>query len=134
MSVAILTRAAILETADREFADVEVPEWGGSVRVAMMSAAQRDAWEDYLRSSPAGEIPANTRAFLVVMTAVDEALNPLFTADDAEALGSKSADAVERVALAASKLNKIGKQEIADAEKNSSSAPRDASSSTSPAT
>ncbi|MBI0320545.1 hypothetical protein JBF12_47905, partial [Streptomyces javensis] len=41
----LLGKQQILDAQDRRHEDVAVPEWGGSVRVAMMSARDRDRWE-----------------------------------------------------------------------------------------
>lgn len=94
----------ILAIDDRRFVEVEVPEWGGSVRLAEMSAKQR---EDYhvLFKTVATERRLSLFAFLVAACAVDEAGDPVFAPEHIERLGKKSAHVIERLFQAASDLN-----------------------------
>ena len=47
-----LSRDAILQREDIKTEDVEVPEWGGTVRVRGMTGVQRDAFEASLIQQP----------------------------------------------------------------------------------
>ena len=112
---------------------VEVPEWGGSVIITTMTGAQRDAWEQSLVDLKTKQADVrNVRAKLVVACAVDESGAPLFTAADVEALGQKSASALQRCAAVAQRLNALSEQALEDAKGNSSSAQSDGSTSSSP--
>lgn len=111
----ILSRDAILGASDIRTEQVEVPEWGGAVLVGTMSGTARDAWEQSLirrvgtKTEPNLE---NVRARLVAATVVDEAGVPIFGQADLEALGRKSAAALERVCKVAQRLNGIGDSEL----------------------
>jgi len=122
----LLTRDAILAASDIKSEEVEVPEWGGTVRVAMMSGAARDAWEQSLviregtRTRPN---LANTRARLAAATVIGEDGQPLFSADDIAALGAKSTAALDRICKAAQRLNGIGAEAMEEAKGNSEPGP-----------
>lgn len=107
----MLKREEILAVIDLKFEEVAVPEWNGTVRVGTMSGAARDVYEQRLYGARVKEgdqlIMHNVRALLVAYTAVDENGALLFTEADVEALGKKSAAALDRVFEAASLLNGI---------------------------
>ena len=110
-----LTREAILAAQDLPSKPVDVPEWGGQVFVRSMTGAERDQYEQAMIASrgPDGKINiANVRARLVAFCAVDENGKRLFADADLEALGAKSAAALDRVFAAASALNGIGQQDV----------------------
>lgn len=122
--MAILSKQQILAAQDVLFEDVPVPEWGGAVRIKGMSSRERDDYELASMSDLSGLDPNdkellnkmkermdNIRARLVAFTAVDEAGNLLFTEADLEALGRKSAAAMQRCYEAAQRLNGIGEKQ-----------------------
>ncbi len=114
----LLTRDAILSASDLSFEDVEVPEWGGTVRVKMMTGTERDAFEagTVVRRGKRAELNlVNVRARLVALTAVDEDGNLLFSQADVEALARKSAAGLNRVFEAARKLNGLTEEDTAEA-------------------
>lgn len=113
----MLTREQILAADDLKSEVVPVPEWGGEVRVGMMSGARRDAFEDSLRTDGALDL-SNRRAKLVAAALIDEQGNALFTSADIEALGRKSMAALDRVTGIAQRLNKLGDAELEQATGN----------------
>ncbi|MBF0583298.1 MAG: hypothetical protein HQL80_03570 [Magnetococcales bacterium] len=114
--MAILDRREILDCQDLQTVDVMVPEWGGTVRVRMMSGLERDAFEARLR---AGEGMNGARALLVALCAVDEGGARLFAEQDAVVVNSKAGFVLDRIATVAMKLNRIGESGTEEAEKNS---------------
>lgn len=99
-------RDKILKAADLSHEDIEVPEWGVTIRVVSPTVRERarivaafmgpDGTPDIEKMYPA----------LVIATASDpETGDRLFTDDDAEALSAKSGKAVERVAQAALRVS-----------------------------
>lgn len=89
------------------FEDVPVPEWGGVARVKALSGAERDRYEASLATQRGKKMQmdmTNARARLVAIAVIDEAGQPLFSPRDAEALGEKSAAALDRVFDAAMRL------------------------------
>lgn len=137
--MALLDKAAILAATDLGHEDVAVPEWGGTVRVRVMSGHERDAWEasfitqalDRGRGGLAGSMQ-NVRARLVAQTAVDADNARLFTDSDVEALGAKSAAALDRVFAVAQRLNGLNEKDIEELGKVFAAMAGGASSSSSP--
>lgn len=104
----LLSRESILTANDLQTTDVDVPEWGGTVRVRSLTGTVRDLFG---RSLIGEDGKANGKLYnikLVAVSAVDEQGVPLFTLEDVEILGTKSAPALERVAAAAEAFNKMG--------------------------
>ena len=103
--MAYLTKEQILKAKDRKCEDVEVPEWGGTVRVMGLSGEARDQYEEQVYEvMPDGDAKMNRqnmRALLCSLTIVDENDLPLFSHKDVKALGTKSANALDRVFMAA---------------------------------
>lgn len=113
----LLTKEAILAANDRRTQDVEVPEWGGTVRVSTMSASERDKWE---AETYGGDKP-NTqdfRARFVALCLVDDKGERMFSEKDIAALGKKSAAALHRVFKAAQALNALTDAEVEAIEGN----------------
>lgn len=90
-----LTRDAILAINDTALTSVEVPEWGGKVYVRPMSGRDRDAYDMEMVNS-GGKIE-NIRARVAVRVVCDADGNLLFKPEDADALGKKSAKALDRI-------------------------------------
>jgi len=106
--MSILTREAILSAQDLKTETVKVPEWGGEVIISTMTAAARDAWEMSLVGDGKGNYnTGNASARLVSYCAVNEKGERLFSDKDAEALGKRSAKAMNRVVRVAQKLNAL---------------------------
>lgn len=101
----------------RAFKDVEVPQTGDTVRIQAMSAAARDAAFDGTQLSG-----SDTYVRLIIATAVDQAGNPLFTADDVDALKALPAGVVDQLGEAAAELSGIGRRAQEDLAKNSDAA------------
>ena len=104
----LLTREQILDAKDIETEDVEVPEWGGTVRVKAMTGAERDEYESYMMDTSGSEVKMNLKGMkvrLVALTVVDEKGKRMFEVTDIEALSTKSASALDRVFQVASRLS-----------------------------
>lgn len=119
----LLTKDQILAAEDLKTVDVDVPEWGGTVRVSMMSGAARDAYEDSIIDFDAkGKVTRNlknARAKLCAASIIDESGNLMFSEKEIDALGRKSAEALNRVFTAAQKLNALSDEQVEDLAKNS---------------
>lgn len=113
----LLNKSQILAASDRKTEDLEVKEWGGTVRISTMSASDRDKWE---QDTYGGEKTKTEdfRARFVALCLVDEKGDRLFTDKDVAQLGAKSAAALDRVFRAAQKLNALGEAAIEGAAKN----------------
>lgn len=120
--MAMLKREDILAAQDMQSEDVDVPEWGGTVRVSVMTGEARDQWDQGLVTVDAkGKAKANMgniRARLVALTVVDETGQRLFTAEDVAELGRKNGAALNRVFEAAQRLNLLRAQDVEQAKGN----------------
>lgn len=123
----LLKREEILAANDMAFEDVEVPEWGGTVRVRLMDGGARDAFDAWRYKYKDDHVTRmkRIRPLVCCLTMVDEDGRLLFTEDDMDVLASRSTAAIDRVFQSAFRLNKLGPQEAADAAKNSDSGQSD---------
>lgn len=117
----LLTKEQIIASEDLNHEDVEVPEWGGSVRVTAMSGSARDAFEDTLVKRVGDKVEqdlGNYRAKVCAACMVDESGTRMFSAKEVRALGDKSAIALERVFDVADRLNGLTRGSVETAAKN----------------
>jgi hypothetical protein len=122
----VLTREQILQAQDLPTEAVEVPEWGGSIYVRGLSGTERDAFEASViaprldKNGSSGSMDMrNIRAKLAALCIVDENGERLFTDKDVEALGRKSASALDRVFSAAQRLSGLSPKDVEELAKNS---------------
>lgn len=108
----MLSRDQILAAGDIKTEDVEVPEWGGTVRVRTLSAADR------LRVVGTAGAGIDTRIIWLVAALVDDKGGPLMKAEDVAAMMQKSAKATDRVYEVVSRLNFSEKPAAKEAAKN----------------
>lgn len=116
-----LTKLQIIEAQDIQKELVKVPEWGGDVYVKMMTGKERDTFESSLFETKGDDRKqnlVNMRARLAAMTIVDDNGTRLFSDDDVNALGKKSARALDRIFKVAQKLNGIGADAVEELTKN----------------
>jgi hypothetical protein len=121
----LLNRTEVLGANDLQFEDVPTEEWGKDTGVRIRNLTAKGRGEFISRSiaaKAAAEAAAEVakaegkeapksggdfevEALLVVMTAIDEKGNPLFTKDDLVALQQKSAAPISRLSAVAQKLS-----------------------------
>lgn len=121
-----LTAESILAAEDFEYADVECPEWGGSVRVRSLSGGQRSIIIQRVQAKENEEL----HELLTVMGCVDEDGNRIFTNKDIDLLKKKSSTPIYRVAKKIMEISGIGNTDeaVEDAKKNSALTTKDNSS------
>lgn len=110
-----LSRDEILNADDREYEDVECPEWGGTVRLRSLSAAEFDGYQKSIIRQKGGNRTLNlenVRAKLVVLCAVDALGNALFGEADLAALGRKSSRPIDRLFEASQKLVGMSDEDV----------------------
>jgi hypothetical protein len=130
--VALLSRDAILGADDRQYDEVDCPEWGGSVRVRSISGAERDRYEESLiqqRGNSRQMNMRNARAKLVALCVVDEQGNRLFSDQDVNALGRKNAKPLDRLWDACRKLSGLSDDDVEKLTEDFDDAQDDASTS-----
>ena len=122
----LLSKTAILCANDLQTEDVDVPEWGGAVRVRSFTGRERDAFE---ASMVRGEGKDRNvymwiiSAGLVGLSLMVEGGQRLFTDDEVDLLGAKSGAALDRVFAIAQKLNGLSGADVEELTKNSSGVP-----------
>ena len=132
--MSLLSKTAILAAQDLQTEDVEVPEWGGAVRVRSFTGRERDAFESSMVRGDGRDRKVdltNMRARLVGLTVIDETGQRLFTDEEADLLGAKSGAALDRVFAIAQKLNGLSGADVEELTKNSSGVPSAVSTSAS---
>lgn len=113
--IKFLSRDDILNYEDITTEVVEVPEWGGSVRLKVLSAAERDAFEASTVTTKGGKQKpnlANLRARLVSRCIVDEDGNRVFESGDVARLGNKSSRALDRLFTKCQELNGFSDKDV----------------------
>jgi len=117
----ILNRDAILLASDLKAETVPVPEWGGEVLVRGMTASEREHYAMMVTEfgpdgKPTGkQVLGKTQSAMVAMCVIDENGERLFTDTDADALGKKSAKALERVFSVAARLSALNDEAVSQA-------------------
>ena len=110
-----LDARSVLSADDFQYADVDCPEWGGSVRVRGLTAAER--------SSVARKIKANDQQDLevtiVIFGTVDQNGDRLFTKNDKDALRQKSNNVITRIARRILELSGGDEDTAVETQKNS---------------
>jgi hypothetical protein len=124
-----LSRAAIDTVEDRPTGEVEVPQWGGWVRIQAMSAKQRsmitgtmmavDGVDVKVRADEIGSVQLRT----VAACLIEEDGSPTYQEHEYDSIGEKNAGAIETIYTALQELSGLGKDAIEDAEKNSETTP-----------
>ncbi len=118
----LLSKDDILSAKDIKTERVAVPEWGGSVLVKGLTGEERDAFEETIiqtRGKSQKVNMKNARAKLVVRSVVNEKGNHIFADEDVNALGKKSAAALEKVFEVAQRLSGLTKEDVEELAKNS---------------
>lgn len=100
----------ILSAEDSRYEVIDVPEWGGSVRIRTMGGYERGALE-VMWQRKNGAV-ADFRERFAAICICDAKGERLFRDDQLKALGKKSAPALERVFDAAAKLNRFSTSDV----------------------
>lgn len=95
----------LMRAPDHKTIEVEVPEWGGFVRLRTLTAAEREAWEQ------GGKDDFESHQFyakFVALCMVDEAGKRIVPDDQIEFFSRKASGPMKRVFDAAQELNGLG--------------------------
>jgi hypothetical protein len=111
---ALLTKEQILSVDDLPSEIIDVPEWGGKVKVRSLTGLERDGLEFQISQQKV----RNIRALFVSLSVIDETGNNLFTEDEASVLGKKNSRALDRIFNAAQRLSKLESDSEEELEKN----------------
>jgi hypothetical protein len=115
----MLSRDDILRARDLPIEEVNIPEWGGSVRVRALTAGERDSFEMEMKDGRDGDQRPNIRGTLAVRTLVDEDGKRLFQDHDAATLAALHSKPLDRIFTVAARLSGITPDDVEVLEKNS---------------
>lgn len=125
----LLTAADILDADDIRSEYVEVPEWGGTVKVVGLTGEQRNKVGALMRVEAKKTSEDDALAFfqmrIVAAAMVDEDGKRLFSQNDVVKLAKKSAGAIQRVYEVAAKLAGIGDDALEEAKADLKATPSD---------
>lgn len=110
-----LTKDQILAAEDIPSREVDVPEWGGSVRMRGLTGSERDAYESSLfqqRGEKRILRTENARARLVAMCLVDDSGQRMFSDSEVKELGKKSGKVLDRLFDEARKLSGLTPEDV----------------------
>jgi hypothetical protein len=113
----LLNRDAILGSDDKQYEDVAVPEWGGTVRVAGMTGGDRNSYQaSMVVVGPNGSVQRlnmnDQLAKLLSRCLIDEDGNRLFSDKDIKALSAKSGAVLDRLGDVALRLSGLRKEDV----------------------
>jgi len=95
-----LSASDIMDAKDIETVDVDIPEWGGFVRLRTLSGEDAVRFVELVKNDPTG-----AALKIVALSAVDDSGNQLFTHEQVELLKRKSMKAIMRLQKEAMRLN-----------------------------
>ena len=134
--MALLNRNQILEAKDIKTKDIEVHEWGGTIRIKQLSAKEyNDITMNMvnIRKMAAKQLSSkknsdenledainelaikNQKILLIIKSVVDENMKPLFTEADMELLYQKNTNVIDRIIAEIEEFNAVSSE---DAKKN----------------
>lgn len=111
----LLGKDAILAAKDLNHSDMEVPEWGGTVRLITLTGTQRDAFEDksMIQKGDSRKINlVNFRARLLSLCIVGEDGQRVFSDVEVNLLGQKNAKVLERLFDKAREMNGMTEDDV----------------------
>lgn len=121
----LLSKDDILKSKDRKFEDVDVPEWGGKVRIAEMSGLARNRFEmSLIRHEKGAPVFVDGLAVqdlegydvkLLAACIVDENFDPVFTVEE---LGKKNGKIISRLQEVATRINAVATDSLEESAKN----------------
>lgn len=112
-----LTKEQILAADDMGLLELQVPEWGGSVFIRVMTVGERDSYENEWMVNKHKGVD-NFRSKFLQRVICDESGNLLFAVNEVEKLAKKSARVITRVWEAAMKHNALSDDDVEELAKN----------------
>ena len=115
-----LTKEQILKANDLIIREVDVPEWGGSIRMRTLSGKDRDSFEEVIQKRKKGQMLElrGLKAMLLSLTVIEEDGCPMFSEGDLEKLNDKSSKVINDLFEVATKMNGIGEEAVEELRKN----------------
>jgi hypothetical protein len=123
--MALIGRKQIDDATDLKTEDVDVPEWGGQVRLRELSSKERSLIEATTIGAKGQSIELRIEAFktlrekTVVAALIDQDGKRLYQDKEAAQLGLKSGQVIERLFRKVQELSGMTEKAVKDAEGNS---------------
>ena len=121
-----LTKDQILSAQDVVIETIDVPEWGGSVNVRSITAAERGQIEaaaaTFKETHGKGDFAKTFTLKFAALALCDERGARLFKDEEVSALAQKNASVISRIAEVAQRLSGFTKKDMEELEKNSGKA------------
>lgn len=115
-----LNKDKIIAADNPKLKEVEVPEWGGSVNIRVMTVGERDNYEnDWIVNKSRGV--ENFRTKFLAMCLCDDDGNRLFSDAEVPMLSKKSAKVMSRLWQIAMDYNALTEADVEELAKNSPS-------------
>ena len=111
----VLGREEILASRDLRDETIDVPEWGGKIRVRSLTGWERDQYETSITQQSGGNVTfnlLNARAKMVALTVIDDDGDRVFSDEDTIELGKTSAVAVNRIFEVAQRLSGLTNEDV----------------------
>lgn len=116
--MASLTRDQILKQTKSKMKEINVPEWGGSVFIKVMSVGERDRYENEWQHARGHGGYQNFSTKFLIRCICEEDGTLLFTDADIEKLKNLPADAMRHLWDEAMSLNKLKSEDVEELAKN----------------
>lgn len=107
----------ILDSDDIRSEPVFVEQWQKTIYIREMTGAER---QQFLQLVQKSNQTANAEAWLIAMVACDEKGEKIFTLDQVDRLLTKNAKALDKLGKKILEMNKIGGEEVVEAEAKNS--------------
>ncbi len=115
----MLTKEQILAKREAELIAIDVPEWGGPVRLSKPTAKQLEEFErDQAKRRAAGNAQVGFRARVAILMCANPDGSKMFTASDEAALSDQPAKALTRIHEAAAPLLGWTEESVEERAKN----------------
>lgn len=112
----LLNKQQIKDVDDLPTQIVEMPEWGGEIKLRAMSAKNRI---DFEKRNSAAKTELETMISLIMFSCIDENNELMFNDDDYEFLANKSAKSLMRIFSEAIKMSTLSNEGLETKAKNS---------------
>ncbi len=94
---------------------VDMPEWGGDVKIKALSVAEQLDYDAFLAKAPS---EMDMAIKLILLGCIDDKNNKLFNEDDADLLKNKKSDSIFKLVSEIIKLNQQRPQDVDNLAKN----------------
>lgn len=114
-----LSKEEIFAMDDLKMETISILEWQGKkINIIELPATERDEFENWMLSNKGDKKYENFRARLCSLCIVNEEKKRIFTKDDIEQLGRKSASVLDKICNIAQRLSGMLQEDVDKATKN----------------